>query len=163
MLLVGLNLYIRFREVKTLYSRNEQIWVCETLTELTFVIAGFTVFRAVTIDLGSATNEFIAKSIGLIFFQLAMNISFIIIQFRGIELNKEVYEKGEGFQTTNGHPEDMFIHSVRIGLIVLGSMVSFSVFIIIFSIFAFVISVARMQSNGEFNWDTLSVAASERW
>ena len=66
--LVVLNLYTRFIEVKTLYSRNEQIWVCETLTELTFVIAGFTVFRALTIDLGSATNEFIAKSIGLIFF-----------------------------------------------------------------------------------------------
>lgn len=77
--LVALNLYIRQLELKTYYSRNEQTWVCETLTELTFVIAGFTVFRALTIDLASATNEFVAKSIGLIFFQLAMNISFIII------------------------------------------------------------------------------------
>lgn len=77
--LVTLNLYIRFIDVRTLYSRNEQVWVCETVTELTFVIAGFTVFRALTIDLGSATHEFVAKSIGLIFFQLAMNISFIII------------------------------------------------------------------------------------
>ena len=68
MSLVALNLYIRFIDLKTLYSRNEQVWVCDTLTELTFVIAGFTVFRALTIDLGSATNEFVAKSIGLIFF-----------------------------------------------------------------------------------------------
>ena len=56
----------------------------------------------------------------------------------------------------------MFIHSIRISLLVLGSLVSLSVFIIIFSIFAFVISIARMQSNGELNWDTLSVV-SERW
>lgn len=161
MCLVALNLYIRFIELKTLYSRNEQVWVCETLTELTFVIAGFTVFRALTIDLGSATNEFVAKSIGLIFFQLAMNISFIIIQFRGVNLNQDVYNK-EGFNTPDGRPENMFIHSIRIALLVLGSMVSISVFVIIFSIFAFVISIARMQSNGELNWDTVSII-SERW
>jgi hypothetical protein len=68
---------------------------------LTLVIAGFTVFRALTIDLSSATNEFVAKSIGLIFFQLAMNISFIIIQYRGMNLNQELYNK-HGFETEDG-------------------------------------------------------------
>ena len=66
--LVSLNIYLKQISVDTLYSKNEQSWVCETLTELTFVVAGFTLFRALTIDVGSATNEFFAKSIGLIFF-----------------------------------------------------------------------------------------------
>ena len=108
--------------MNTLYSQNEQRWVCETLTELTFVFAGFTIFRTVTIDLSSSTNEFVAKSIGLIFFQLAMNISFIIIQFRGINLNKAIFEK-EGYQTADGQPESYLIHTTRIALLILGSMI----------------------------------------
>jgi len=137
-LLVCLNLYIRSIEVKTLYSKNEQGWVCETLTQLTFVIAGFTIFRAVTIDLNTATNEFVAKSIGLIFFQLAMNISFIIIQFRGIQLNRVIIEQA-GYQTEDNKPENKLIHYARVSLIVLGSLVSFSVFILIFSIGMFIL------------------------
>ena len=90
-----------------------------------------------------------------------MNISFIIIQFHGVNLNVDLYKK-EGYQTLDGRPESMFIHSIRIALLVLGSMVSISVFVIIFSIFAFVISIARMQSNGELNWDAVSII-SERW
>lgn len=56
----------------------------------------------------------------------------------------------------------MLVHQVRIALLVLGSMVSLSVFVIIFSILAFVVSIARMQSNGDLNWDAVSVI-SERW
>lgn len=66
--MVGLQLLINLEDVKTLYSRNEQKWVSETLTQLIFVIAGFTIFRAATINLGSSTNEFVGKCIGLIFF-----------------------------------------------------------------------------------------------
>ena len=77
--LVALDISIGQMTPTTLHTINEQQWVCDTLTELICVFAGFTLFRAVTIDLGSNTNEFVAKSIGLICFQLAMNISFIII------------------------------------------------------------------------------------
>ena len=66
--MVVLNVTLRSIEVKTEYSKNERDWVCETITELTLVILGFTLFRAFTIDLSSAENEFVAKSIGLIFF-----------------------------------------------------------------------------------------------
>ena len=145
--LILLNLFIRNMEPQTLYSKNEQTWVCETLTELIFVFAGFTIFRAVTIDLNSNTNEFVAKCIGLIFFQLAMNISFILIQFKGINLNKSIFES-EGYQTKNGLPESIFIHTTRIILIVLGSMVSFSVFVIICSIILFIITVGILSREG---------------
>ena len=126
------------------------------MTELTFVFAGFTIFRAVTLDLSQNTNEFIAKSIGLIFFQLAMNISFIVIQFKGISLNKSIYES-EGYQTKTGMPESLFIHSVRIALLVLGSMVSFSVFVIICSIVLFVITIGILQ--GHTNHDLADYAS----
>jgi hypothetical protein len=76
-----------------------------------------------------------------------MNISFIIIQFRGINLNKAIFEK-EGYQTENGEPESFFIHSTRITLLILGSMVSFSVFVIICSIILFVITVGVLSSQG---------------
>ena len=145
--LVALDIGIGQMTPNTLYSKNEQQWVCDTLTELICVFAGFTIFRAVTIDLSSNTNEFVAKSIGLIFFQLAMNISFIIIQFRGINLNKSIFEK-EGYQTKDGKPESMFIHSTRIVLLVLGSMVSFSVFVIICSVILFVITVGILSREG---------------
>ena len=142
--MVGLQLGIGFIDVETLYSQNEKQWVKETLTELIFVIAGFTIFRACTIDLGSSTNEFVAKCVGLIFFQLAMNICFIVIQFRGINLNKTIFEK-EGYQTKDGQPESMLIHTTRITLLILGSMVSFSVFVIICSILLFVLTVGVFQ------------------
>ena len=142
--LVALNIFCRqISPIETLYSKSEQDWVCETLTELTFVVAGFTLFRALTIDVGSGTNEFVAKAIGLIFFQLAMNISFIVIQFRGMSLNKAIYEK-EGYGTADGMPESMTIHIVRLCLIVLGSLVSFSVFVIVFSIVLLIVTASLL-------------------
>ena len=77
--MIGFNIFLSNLEVRTNYSKNEQAWVCETMSMLTFVVSGFTVFRALTINLSTSTNEFVAKSIGLIFFQLAMNICFIVI------------------------------------------------------------------------------------
>ena len=74
-----LSLIVRMQKLETLYSLNEQRWVCLTLTELTFVFCGFTVFRAITLDLSSSNGEFMAKLIGLIFYQVIMNITFIII------------------------------------------------------------------------------------
>ena len=68
-----------------------------------------------------------------------MNISFIVIQFRGMSLNKAIYES-EGYQTDNGQPESLLIHFTRITLLVLGSFVSFSVFVIIFSIVLFIVT-----------------------
>ena len=145
--MVILNFSVKEVPLQTKYSLNEQKWVCETLTELTMVFAGFTIFRAITIDLSSSTNEFVAKSIGLIFFQLAMNISFIIIQFRGINDNKTILDK-EGYGTGNDLPESQFIHTTRITLLILGSMVSFSVFIIICSILLFVLTVGFLSREG---------------
>lgn len=153
--MVGLQLLVNLEDCKTLYSRNEQKWVSETFTELIFVFAGFTIFRAATINLGSSTNEFVAKCVGLIFFQLAMNICFILIQFRGIQLNKSIFER-EGYQTEDGRVENLFIHTTRIILLVIGSFVSFSVFVIICSIILFVITVGVLQRDGHL------LSASER-
>ena len=85
-----------------------------------------------------------------------MNISFIVIQFKGISLNKSIYES-EGYQTDTGMPESLFIHSVRIALLVLGSMVSFSVFVIICSIVLFVITVGIFS--GGMNGDIADFAS----
>mmetsp|Transcript_5579 Transcript_5579/g.9587 ORF Transcript_5579/g.9587 Transcript_5579/m.9587 type:complete len:151 (+) Transcript_5579:407-859(+) len=139
--LILLNISIQSIDVKTPYSQFEQKWVGETLNELIYVYVGFTVFRAFTLEVPSFTSEFLVKCIGLIFFQLAINISFIIIQFKGISLNKEIFE-GQGYQTPDGMPESMVIHSMRIALLILGSMVSFSVFVIISSIVLFIITLA---------------------
>ena len=48
----------------------------------------------------------------------------------------------------NGKPESMFIHSTRIVLLILGSMVSFSVFVVICSVILFVITVGILSREG---------------
>ena len=49
--MVVINLAVGLNDVSTSYSLLEQKWAGETLIEMILIIAGFTLFRATTIDL----------------------------------------------------------------------------------------------------------------
>ena len=45
-------------EVETEYSKREREWICSILSFITVEIAGFTLFRAAIINVGSASRAF---------------------------------------------------------------------------------------------------------
>jgi uncharacterized membrane protein SpoIIM required for sporulation len=72
------------------------------------------------------------------------NIAFVVIQFKAMNFNKSIF-KEQGYGTQDGMPESMFIHNIRIALLILGSMLTFSVFVIISSIFLLLLTLGLMN------------------
>ena len=62
------NLFIALRNLETPYALNEQKWVTESLILIMLSIAGFTIYRAITIDVVPTSREFVCKSTILIAF-----------------------------------------------------------------------------------------------
>ncbi len=56
--MVVLNLWVVFynngERLKTVYSRNEAVWISKTLSTLICYFLGFTIFRACTMDTNGA-------------------------------------------------------------------------------------------------------------
>lgn len=86
------SLIVENLEYESEYTLNEQKWLCQTLIELVFMLAGITVFRAMIIDLLPTSTEFICKCGLFIAFELSLTISFVIIQIRKFKLIEVVYE-----------------------------------------------------------------------
>lgn len=86
-LLSVVNIAVKVQKFETEYSKNEQSWICYTLTGLVFIFMGFTVFRAITLDLSSATGTYFSKLIILMTYEFLLNVGFLVAQMNYLEEN----------------------------------------------------------------------------
>ena len=86
-MLTSMNIIVKVQKFETEYSKNEQSWVCYTLTILVFIFIGFTVFRAITLDLSSATGMYFSKLIILMTYEFLLNVGFLVAQMNYLEEN----------------------------------------------------------------------------
>ena len=142
-----LNLIIRIQDVTTIYSQNEQRWICQTLTILIYIFSGFTIFRAVTIDVSSSSSDFIMTLTALIVFQLTMNITFIIIQYDGMMAEYNIV-RSEGYETKNGMPESELLHLTRYTVQIFGIVISIMLFLFVTFVTVFALTVGVLSRDG---------------
>ena len=50
-----------------------------TLSELILVFVGFTIFRVITMNLATSDDRFFNQLIGLITFQITLNVIFLVV------------------------------------------------------------------------------------
>ena len=85
-----LNLTVKMHEVKTNFSRYEKRWINMTLNELICVFIGFTLFRVLTLNLATSDDRFFNNLIGLIIFQITLNVIFLVVQLNSLTKMRQI-------------------------------------------------------------------------
>ena len=92
MMMTVLNLYVYSLDVKSKFSKNEQKWICETLSEVAIMYTGVVVFQIFTMGISPTSNEFRLKQVMLILFTLILYCRIVMLYYEGLEINKETSE-----------------------------------------------------------------------
>lgn len=156
-LIIGLfllNLLIKMQKVYSYYSLQEQKWVNVTLSELILVFVGFTIFRVITMNLATSDDRFFNQLIGLITFQITLNVIFLVVQLNSLSRLRQIkYEYG--YETSTGQPESLLIHWMFIIILFFGTFVTMFVFILITFVLIYMFTVRILNDRQDLGNVTL--------
>lgn len=99
--LVMLNIIIKMQVVTSNFSRYEKRFLIVTLDELICVFVGFTIFRVLTLNMASSDDRFFNNLIGLIMFQITLNVIFMVVQFNSLSKVRQIKSQ-IGYETKDG-------------------------------------------------------------
>lgn len=92
LMMTVLNLYVYSMDLKSRFSKNEQKWICETLSEVAIMYTGVVVFQIFTMGISPTSNEFRIKQVILIIFTLVLYCRIVMLYYEGLEINKDATE-----------------------------------------------------------------------
>ena len=82
-----LNMYVYSIDVKSKFSSNERVWICETLSEVALMYTTIVLFQIFTLGVNPTSREYRYKQALRILITIFLYIRICHLYFEGLEIN----------------------------------------------------------------------------
>mmetsp|Transcript_24142 Transcript_24142/g.37087 ORF Transcript_24142/g.37087 Transcript_24142/m.37087 type:complete len:200 (+) Transcript_24142:255-854(+) len=157
-ILGGLSVFLRMQHFTSLYASAEQEWVLGSIIKAVFMLAGFTVFRATTIDLSSSSREFQYKLLGFILFEAILVVATLVSHWQAsyyIDMIVEQSSDPSEFESSN-------LHTLRLIAVTLSLVFCFAILFLVGILSIFLLTVSTLASSGTLGGDSVLNLQNQR-